>query len=475
MLQDFMTGRSHFPRFLGAHIIDGVIHLGDNVEAVQNVERLRTFLPDNLQIGFPHIRTDEFNFGGNLRADHLKELLKRFHRPFLADPQQTGEIIDLIDQREVPVPACVLNFIHAHHEDRSDFPVLQAPFDNIFDGLIDLVPRRLKRDRRFLPGKLARPVREKLHVHCRQGVLPGSPGKLFHTYAAAPAIHTAHRILKEHRNVPYRNKFESPGLHRIVARSRFLTSGTDRTAIGPRHDGHDQAQAPCPCLIPLRIFVDKGLELLNTIQNSLQAHPVPNSGFGFCQNPKHRIRSGCAISGPSGFPPLRYFRYNSAGPGRRTGQRWEPTRAPTQGPGPKRGVVHDTPFGSPQKNQRTSGLAQSDKSSRKYSPSLFLAPITPVTRVPLLTYRADLTHRFPRGPLYYYFMDRDFGLIHVKLQTWFPLQIQVYVNGHEWLARKLKENGIRYTKQENAFLWIEDMARAQAFSDRFASLEWPRK
>src|SRR5439155_12444816 len=95
---------------------------------------------------------------------------------------------------------------------------------------------------------------------------------------------------------------------------------------------------------------------------------------------------------------LRYFRYKSARPGRRTGQRWERTRAPTQGPGTKRGVVHDTPFGSPQKNQRTSGLAQSDKSSRKYSPSLFLAPITPVTRVPLLTYRADLTHRFPRGP-----------------------------------------------------------------------------
>src|SRR5437667_2000208 len=47
-----------------------------------------------------------------------------------------------------------------------------------------------------------------------------------------------------------------------------------------------------------------------------------------------------------------------------------------------------------------SGLAQSDKSSRKYSPSLFLPPITPVTRVPLLTYRADLTHRFPRGPFF---------------------------------------------------------------------------
>jgi hypothetical protein len=39
--------------------------------------------------------------------------------------------------------------------------------------------------------------------------------------------------------------------------------------------------------------------------------------------------------------------------------------------------------------------------------------------------------------LYYYFMDRDLGLIHVRVQTWFPLQIQVYLNGHEWLARKL--------------------------------------
>jgi hypothetical protein len=73
--------------------------------------------------------------------------------------------------------------------------------------------------------------------------------------------------------------------------------------------------------------------------------------------------------------------------------------------------------------------------------------------------------------LYYYFMDRDFGLIHVKLQTWFPLQIQVYVNGHEWLARKLLVNRVSYRKRETAFLWIEDMARAQAFSDRFASLE----
>ena len=37
--------------------------------------------------------------------------------------------------------------------------------------------------------------------------------------------------------------------------------------------------------------------------------------------------------------------------------------------------------------------------------------------------------------IYFYWMDREFGLMHVKLQTWFPFTVQVYVNGHEWLAR----------------------------------------
>ncbi|MCI0421220.1 MAG: hypothetical protein L0312_18675, partial [Acidobacteria bacterium] len=67
----------------------------------------------------------------------------------------------------------------------------------------------------------------------------------------------------------------------------------------------------------------------------------------------------------------------------------------------------------------------------------------------------------------------DFGLIHVRIQTWFPMQIQVYLNGHEWLARKLSANQVRYTKHDNVFLWIEDMAKAQTFADRFASLNWP--
>jgi hypothetical protein len=75
--------------------------------------------------------------------------------------------------------------------------------------------------------------------------------------------------------------------------------------------------------------------------------------------------------------------------------------------------------------------------------------------------------------IYYYFMDREFGLIHVMVQTWFPMRMQVFVNGHNWLANKLVANGIKFTQCENAFLWIEDIDRAQRFADRLASVNWP--
>jgi 5'(3')-deoxyribonucleotidase len=76
--------------------------------------------------------------------------------------------------------------------------------------------------------------------------------------------------------------------------------------------------------------------------------------------------------------------------------------------------------------------------------------------------------------IYFYFMDREFGLIHVKLQTWFPMQIQVYVNGHEWLERKLTANEISFTKHHNVFMRVEDWERAQKLADRFTGLNWPR-
>jgi hypothetical protein len=76
--------------------------------------------------------------------------------------------------------------------------------------------------------------------------------------------------------------------------------------------------------------------------------------------------------------------------------------------------------------------------------------------------------------LYYYFVDKDLGLMHVRLQTWAPFTCQVYVNGHDYVARQLKKKGIAFEQVDNAFVQLSDPAAAQRLADRFANLPWPQ-
>jgi hypothetical protein len=76
--------------------------------------------------------------------------------------------------------------------------------------------------------------------------------------------------------------------------------------------------------------------------------------------------------------------------------------------------------------------------------------------------------------LYYYIMERELGLIHVKIQTWFPFTMQIYVNGHEWLARALTSRGIDFLKVDNAFLRLSDPKRVEGIAARFWRRDWPK-
>ncbi len=53
-------------------------------------------------------------------------------------------------------------------------------------------------------------------------------------------------------------------------------------------------------------------------------------------------------------------------------------------------------------------------------------------------------HMRPRKCLHYYhyYLHPIFGLMHIRLQTWFPFSIHVCLNGRDWLARQLDEEGI---------------------------------
>jgi hypothetical protein len=76
--------------------------------------------------------------------------------------------------------------------------------------------------------------------------------------------------------------------------------------------------------------------------------------------------------------------------------------------------------------------------------------------------------------LYFYFVDPEFGFMHVKLQAWLPFSIQVYVNGREWLARQLGAAGVGYLRHDNALLRVDDLPVAWELCERFAHRAWPR-
>jgi hypothetical protein len=66
---------------------------------------------------------------------------------------------------------------------------------------------------------------------------------------------------------------------------------------------------------------------------------------------------------------------------------------------------------------------------------------------------------------YFYFLDAQWGLGFVRLPTWAPFRMQIYVNGHSWLAQRLRRENISYRLVDNAFAQVRDWERAQEFSD----------
>jgi hypothetical protein len=68
---------------------------------------------------------------------------------------------------------------------------------------------------------------------------------------------------------------------------------------------------------------------------------------------------------------------------------------------------------------------------------------------------------------YFYFVDEELGLCYLRVPTWCPFRLQLYFNGHNWLARQLDKAGIAYKLLDNAFTEVDDLEAAQRIADDF--------
>jgi len=75
---------------------------------------------------------------------------------------------------------------------------------------------------------------------------------------------------------------------------------------------------------------------------------------------------------------------------------------------------------------------------------------------------------------YLYYNDVEFGWMHVKIQSWYPFTIQIYVNGKEHLKRCLDKENIDYQTYDNSITWVEDLEKAQQIADNLVNKKWDR-
>jgi tetratricopeptide (TPR) repeat protein len=71
-----------------------------------------------------------------------------------------------------------------------------------------------------------------------------------------------------------------------------------------------------------------------------------------------------------------------------------------------------------------------------------------------------------------YFLDPDFGLRHVRGQSWLPFFVHVCLNGRERLARQLDQLGLGYVRRDNCLVDVADFARAQELLRQQGDADW---
>lgn len=104
-----------------------------------------------------------FKYGSRM-SEQLKEILEMTSWPMaVKNPWKDSMVpsrptradgdaeVDLINLRQILVPFGVLDFIDADSVDLAGRPMFQAPGDDMFDRVENLVPRCTKGLRRFLP------------------------------------------------------------------------------------------------------------------------------------------------------------------------------------------------------------------------------------------------------------------------------------------------------------------------------------
>lgn len=88
---------------------------------------------------------------------------------------------------------------------------------------------------------------------------------------------------------------------------------------------------------------------------------------------------------------------------------------------------------------------------------------------------ADPNHRILRRQrsrfthYYFYIRDETLGPMVLRMASFFPFQATYYLNGHHFIEQELNRSGVKFRKNDNAFLSVSEPEALQAAADRFTA------
>jgi len=93
-------------------------------------------------------------------------------------------------------------------------------------------------------------------------------------------------------------------------------------------------------------------------------------------------------------------------------------------------------------------------------------------RLPVVHFqKRERKDRIARQPVfvkhyYFYLQDAQFGEAFIKVCTYAPFAIKLYLNGHEWAKRPLEKEGIAFEALDNGFWRCANPTRLQTLCDQ---------
>ncbi len=267
-----------FSGFGSTDLVDGLVHVCGDVEAVEDMACLRSFLGHDFQVGFPHIAAYVLQRRAALLAELTEEPQQGLDRASLADPQEAlASAVNLVDQSQIVLASVPVDLIDSDRFDAVEVAVGQAPLDDRLHGAKDGLPARVKALGDIGPGQQPGPIRQEESMGSGQWRFAFSPGDALDADAASATVHASHGIDEEDWDSPQRHKTEASLFENIVTGTSMRTARADRLVPGMRPNMNFEPQSIVPTA-EHDIAVDETWELVDAVEYSLDQHSALSCG-----------------------------------------------------------------------------------------------------------------------------------------------------------------------------------------------------